>query len=266
MKELYTIGEISNIMGLSVQTLRNYSNLGLLKPQYIDEMTGYRYYSFNQFHVIDRIKYLRGLGVSLQEINEIMNNDDIDSLKECLIAQQKRINQELKHLQEVSEEVEWYLNYFNYRDKYSVLNTPYIKHFNKRYIMFTEYVDDDVTESVETRLAILKHQNESNGVHSLRQYGFILNTKDLLNKKLTKEKYFTYIKNEPTESCDYIMELPEGNYVCFMGRICTEDWDTSLIASFLKDKNYSETAVAEEYEDSLKEFKGCPYEVQILIR
>lgn len=55
MKELYSIGEVAGIMGISVQTLRNYANSELLKPQYIDEKTGYRYYSFKQFHMIDRI-------------------------------------------------------------------------------------------------------------------------------------------------------------------------------------------------------------------
>lgn len=61
MKRLYSIGETAKLMGISVQTLRNYSNLSILRPYYINEQTGYRYFTFEQFHYIDRIRYLRTL-------------------------------------------------------------------------------------------------------------------------------------------------------------------------------------------------------------
>ena len=72
MKKLYSIGETAKIMGISVQTLRNYSAFSFLQPAYINEETGYRYYSFEQFHIIDRIKYLRSFELPLSEIEEIM--------------------------------------------------------------------------------------------------------------------------------------------------------------------------------------------------
>ena len=59
MKELYSIGEVSEIMGVSVQTLRYYSNINLILPKYVNPSTGYRYYSVDQFHFIDRIKLKR---------------------------------------------------------------------------------------------------------------------------------------------------------------------------------------------------------------
>lgn len=74
MQELYSIGDTAKIMGISVQTLRNYTNMNLISPQHIDNETGYRYYSFKQFHYIDRIKYLRSLGMSLAEIAEILQD------------------------------------------------------------------------------------------------------------------------------------------------------------------------------------------------
>ena len=49
MKELYSIGEVSEIMGVSVQTLRYYSNINLILPKYVNPSTGYRYYSVDQF-------------------------------------------------------------------------------------------------------------------------------------------------------------------------------------------------------------------------
>lgn len=62
-KDLYSIGETARLLGVTTQTLRFYDKCGLLQPRHVDESTGYRYYSFNQFHYIDRIKYLQHFGV-----------------------------------------------------------------------------------------------------------------------------------------------------------------------------------------------------------
>ncbi len=74
MKEKYTIGETAVLLGVSTQTLRYYDKIGLLPPKYIDEETGYRFYSYNQFHYIDKIKYLQGFGLSLEEIKVIIKS------------------------------------------------------------------------------------------------------------------------------------------------------------------------------------------------
>lgn len=57
MKDYYSIGETANLLGVSTQTLRYYDRENILKPVRINDQTGYRYYSYTQFHVIDRIKY-----------------------------------------------------------------------------------------------------------------------------------------------------------------------------------------------------------------
>lgn len=63
-KELYSIGETARLFGISTQTLRFYDRKGILSPVYTDPETGYRYYSYMQFHIIDRIKYLQGFGLA----------------------------------------------------------------------------------------------------------------------------------------------------------------------------------------------------------
>ena len=39
---MLTIGQMSKVCGVSVKTLRHYDKIGLLKPQRIDEINGYR--------------------------------------------------------------------------------------------------------------------------------------------------------------------------------------------------------------------------------
>ena len=40
MKELYTIGEVSKLIGISSQTLRYYDKIGVVKPAFVNEATG----------------------------------------------------------------------------------------------------------------------------------------------------------------------------------------------------------------------------------
>ncbi len=262
MKELYSIGETAKLFGISVQTLRNYSNLKLLKPQYVDADSGYRYYSFQQFHYIDRIKYLRKLGISLNEIEEILDDGKADKMLSYLELQEKRIKEEIRQLRETYDDIHWYINYFKYLEQYAFDDIPYVLQLEKRYIMFVDYLPEDTIESVETRLAELKNKQD---LKYRRQYGYIASFADLLEKKFTPIKYFIYLKEKPEQDAQWLMELPVGQYMCFRGRIRTEHWDPSLFAAYFKEHGVPEYVVANEYEDNLTEYHHCPYEVQSLL-
>ncbi|MDF2613327.1 MAG: MerR family transcriptional regulator [Clostridia bacterium] len=71
---VFTIGMFSKINRITTKTLRHYDELGLLKPEYIDEFTGYRYYTTNQLMQLHRIITLKQMGLSLSDIKEILNN------------------------------------------------------------------------------------------------------------------------------------------------------------------------------------------------
>lgn len=58
-KNLFSIGEVSKIKDITIKTLRYYHKIGILTPKVIDENTGYRYYSIDQFIYIDIIKGFR---------------------------------------------------------------------------------------------------------------------------------------------------------------------------------------------------------------
>lgn len=263
MKELYSIGETAKLMGISVQTLRNYSNLELLKPQYIDDYTGYRYYSFKQFHYIDRIKYLRELGLSLSEIEDILDDGKPDKMLSYLEKQEKRIAEELKKLKETHDDIKWYMSYFQHLNEYHFDSIPYVLKFDKRYIMYVEHFESDTVETVETRLAELKNKKE---LKYRRQYGYIADFDNLIKKKFVPEKYFIYLKEKPEYDAEWLMELPAGEYLCFRGRICTDDWDPSMVSAYFENHKKPTYVIANEHEDNLSEYHECPYEIQTLIR
>ena len=68
------IGEFSQLMQVTVKTLRHYEQKGLLIPDEVDEWTGYRYYSIEQMQTLQTIRDLQRLGFSLDEIKVLCDS------------------------------------------------------------------------------------------------------------------------------------------------------------------------------------------------
>ena len=70
-EDLFPIGRLSKAANVSVDTIRYYDEIGLLKPAYISGESGYRYYSIAQVELLTRIIELKKFGFSLNEIKEM---------------------------------------------------------------------------------------------------------------------------------------------------------------------------------------------------
>jgi DNA-binding transcriptional MerR regulator len=71
-RDSYTIGEISDLSGVSVRRIRFYSDKGLLPPM-ARTSNGYRVYSESDLARLDLIRALRDAGVSLKSIQKILS-------------------------------------------------------------------------------------------------------------------------------------------------------------------------------------------------
>ena len=105
---MFKIGDFSKLSFVTVKTLRYYDEIGLLKPVKVDRFTGYRYYSADQLPRLNYIAALKNLGLSLEEINTLINNDltphqmkDIFILKQAELKQ--RVNEEQRRLEQVEK-------------------------------------------------------------------------------------------------------------------------------------------------------------------
>ena len=72
---MFKIGDFSKLSKVSVKALRYYDEIGLLKPARVDPFTGYRYYSADQLPRLNRILALKDLGLSLQQIARLLDNE-----------------------------------------------------------------------------------------------------------------------------------------------------------------------------------------------
>lgn len=101
-----TIGEFSKLCSVTVKTLRHYEKTGLLIPHEVDQWTHYRYYCVEQMELMQRIKELKALGLSLDEVAQMLEDETLvlesTMLQEKIErtkAQIKALNQRLSKLQ-----------------------------------------------------------------------------------------------------------------------------------------------------------------------
>jgi DNA-binding transcriptional MerR regulator len=114
---MFRIGEFSRITRVTVDTLRYYDALGLLKPANVDPFTGYRYYSAKQLLSLNRILALKEIGFSLEEIARILQeNLTNDQLRGMLKAQLIRAESDRQAAELRREHILARLHYLNSED------------------------------------------------------------------------------------------------------------------------------------------------------
>jgi DNA-binding transcriptional MerR regulator len=95
---LLKIGEMAELNHISTQTLRLYAKNKLLEPEYLDEKTGYRYYTVAQCAKLDLIQALKSCRLSLEQIKEIFALSSETTLIEVLNNQISVLSNELYNL------------------------------------------------------------------------------------------------------------------------------------------------------------------------
>ncbi len=103
-KDLMPIGRFSKSCRLSIKTLRYYDKEGLLNPAFVDQQTGYRYYSHAQAQKAIMIAMLRSLDISLSQVRTMLECDKVQ-LKTLLNREQQRIEVELARQQQALQSI-----------------------------------------------------------------------------------------------------------------------------------------------------------------
>ncbi len=106
MKKIFSIGEVAKIKDITIKALRYYHKMGILIPKHVDESTGYRYYSIDQFIHIDIIKSYRELNTSIVELQEIFKECNTDKLLQFLQLKRAEAEEHIKKMKEVMETID----------------------------------------------------------------------------------------------------------------------------------------------------------------
>ena len=97
-RSLLTIGEFASKAGITLRTLRYYDKIGLLKPTNYNE-AGHRFYSKEDFAKLQKILTLKFIGLSLEDISNIIRYDIKEKdFKKSLEIQKSIIEDKINHM------------------------------------------------------------------------------------------------------------------------------------------------------------------------
>lgn len=95
----YAIGEISKLCCVPISKLRYYDEIGVIKPCFVDEETGYRYYDNETLLLISILKYYKSCGFKLKEIVTLLQRMDLDHLEPMFDRRIAELEQQIIGLQ-----------------------------------------------------------------------------------------------------------------------------------------------------------------------
>jgi len=94
---MFKVGEFATLAHVSKRLLRYYDEIGLLSPSHTDRFNGYRYYSAEQLAHLNRILVLKDLGLSLDQVRRLLNDDvSTDEMQGMLLLRKAEIEQQLR--------------------------------------------------------------------------------------------------------------------------------------------------------------------------
>lgn len=162
MKNKFSIGEMAKLHNTTVKTLHYYDEVGVLKPDYVDSNSGYRYYSTDQFEQLNTIQYLKELGLTLKEIKSHLDHRDIEDFLALLEKQQELTRNKIKELERVSHRFQNRIEDIKSAQKVTELGVPFIKKVEERKIV---RLVEKISSEPELEISLRQLENLAN-MHS----------------------------------------------------------------------------------------------------
>lgn len=263
-KQYYSIGETAQICGVSVQTLRYYSKMGLVSPAYISDSSGYRYYLPEQFQLIDRVKYLQKFGFSLEEIQEIYKNGSTGYLKECLERQTHIIETHRNMYDTLLREIHSYCTSFQ-QSSVKYPNIPMRQFYGERYALMEAGKKGETTNQIYRRLLRMKNMPEYKSLPCQFQFVFPLDFEDYCNMIYSPTGCGMLLSEKPEGQHEHVVTLPAGEYLCTQAKLRKGGWDVSVIRQIFRDNPPPVFTIATEIETSISDFDESLFIVQFYL-
>lgn len=220
MKEdLLSIGKMAQLNRVSITTLRLYDEKGLLKPRYVDPETGYRYYSMEQNARLDMIAYMKELGMSLSEIGQALQKEDITLIEELLARKNEQLHQQMRQLKARHDAVERAIQSIERFRKSPATGTLSLEYIDRRYawgIPCPENFYSGGIHSYETSLRALRQTLAQQGLEQVHSYniGTTIGREDFLAERFVAGQIFLFASRELPLGKETPRVVDSGMYAC----------------------------------------------------
>lgn len=235
---LIPIGKMATANKVTIATLRLYDQMGLLKPAFIDPDSGYRYYTIQQTSRLDFIRYMRELGLSLADIQSILEKEDVTLIEEKLIEKNNQIHQQLRELKAMHEAVDRTIQSIERYRKSPASGMISLEFIDQRYILYAPCAVNFYETGIvayENIIHDLRTDLMEKGLPQILSYN--LGTSILLSDfeagRFIPDQVFIFGDRHLQDYGDAIRVLDSGMYAC----IYLDSFDEEITAA-LKLKEY----------------------------
>ncbi len=203
---LFKIGEVAKMYHVSMGTLRHYEKEGLLTPEYVDEITGYRYYGVRQLEVLNTIGYLRVLDMPLSEIRDFIQNRDVEIIEEKLLNQKQIVSAKIRELELISRKLDHRLEFLRdaSESELEVISEKMIP--SERIVMVREKLELGTYLDLESAIRRLQ-ENQDKILVFLGKVGVGMSEDNLKCGKYEYDRAFLILDDEE-EYCGEVESIP----------------------------------------------------------
>ncbi|QOR36496.1 MerR family transcriptional regulator [Clostridium sp. 'deep sea'] len=240
MENKYSIGQMAKMFNLPVKTLRYYDEINLFKPQFINEKTGYRYYSADQIEHLDTVLFLKILGMPLKKIKKHLDNPVIDDFLMLLKEQQKQTERKIEELKDIHNKFQTRIDAIEEIKRIEEFNKVIEKRISKRRIVLLK---ESFYLNTSLELLLKKLERKINIMLPVIIGNVILR---MSKDNMQSHKFYEYssvgmllesIKIKP----NLVEEIPESDFVCiwFKGTHEQAHLYYNTLLNYIQQHNYT---------------------------
>ncbi|MGG5739980.1 MULTISPECIES: MerR family transcriptional regulator [Bacillus cereus group] len=235
MKKIFSIGEVAKIKDITIKALRYYHKMGILIPKHVDESTGYRYYSIDQFIHIDIIKSCRELNTSIVELQEIFKECNTDKLLQFLQLKRAEAEEHIKKMKEVIETIDGLNEKVGSSQDILKNDEISIQFFEQRYVIVAPCKEVGSLQEL-LYYSDLEKLIQDNEEKMSMEMGILYN----VNEKWDVEPKYVFNKVQDyvhMEEMPNIKVLPGGKYVTLAYSKENEEERRNIIIEYTRENN-----------------------------
>ena len=215
-----TIKEFSELTHTSIDTLKHYDRIDLLKPAYVGK-NNYRYYLPEQAFLLTRILFGVKAKVLLSDIKNIITDGAPDKAYLHYLTINNNLQNMINELQAIQNTIASLKYYYDLTIK-NPEKKIFINYFPEWFVICSPKLSLNIEAgSAESNIAdSLFIRGFHNGMWPHYQLGCMYSEEDVASKAFDKPIYCLKVDHPEEFNPHEVIFVPGGNYYCFLINVC----------------------------------------------
>ncbi|MGN0179025.1 MAG: MerR family transcriptional regulator [Monoglobaceae bacterium] len=218
MQNYLSIGEVAKLKGITVKALRYYEKIGILNPAYINDETGYRYYSMQQMVILDFILTCLELGIPLKQFAAYFDEKGNLNIDEIVKDGSVMVAREIARITKTANKLKYISKHLEETDMIMKSKSLFEQFLSERRLLL-EPINNVIPSQNEYIMAMthLFERTEKENYTGLYRQGL------LYHKQMDKLQAYAFSEIVKPINENELYILPAGNYTCARHRHCEKE-------------------------------------------